>query len=120
MILISEEMDNIYIRNPSFSVKIPYWKTFHFEAGKLVGESRPTAFKGLAHYDKNGKFLGKTLRNTFGGLVHYDRYGNLSGYSDYKSRNTIVHMSVNGLLKRQTLCIFGVLHIHRKTFGDPR
>lgn len=108
------------METPSFSIKIPYWKTFHFEAGMLVGESRPAAFKGFAHYDRNGKLLGKTLRNTFGGLIHYDRYGNLRGYSEYKSRNIIVHMSANGLLKRQTFRIFGVLHIHRKTILGPR
>ena len=118
MILISEEMDNIYIRNPSFSVKIPYWKTFHFGAGKLVGESRPAVAKGLAHYDQYGRPTGKSVRNFVGELNHYDCRGRCTGYSRRSGYGEITHFNSRGRINGVTRSILGVLFVHSKRIRE--
>ena len=80
----------------SLSIKIPYWKTFHFGAGKLVGESRPAVAKGLAHYDQYGRPTGKSVRNLVGELNHYDCRGRCIGYSRKSGLGKLNHFDGRG------------------------
>ena len=68
------------MKTPTFSIRIPHWKTIHFAEGRKVGESRPAYFKGLAHYDHRNKSMGTSIRNFIGELNHYDNSGNCTGY----------------------------------------
>ena len=101
-----------------FSIKIPFWKIIHFEAGKKVGESRPAAFKGLAHYDCNGRCLGKSIRNFIGELNHYDCRDRCTGYSRRSGFEKITHFSSRGQINGTTKSILGILLVHSETIGE--
>lgn len=101
-----------------FSIKIPWWKIIHFEAGKKVGESRPACFKGLAHYDRRGRSTGKSIRNLVGELNHYDCRGRCVGYSRRSGLGGITHFSNRGRVNGTTRSILGVLLVHSETIGE--
>lgn len=97
------------------SINIPYWKILHFEAGKKIGESRHTCFKGLVHYNRRGRIIGKSIRNIFGELHHYDDKGQCTGYSRHSSFGIITHFNSRGRTERITHNIIGILFIHSRT-----
>ena len=96
------------------SIKIPWWKIIHFEAGKKVGESRLACFKGLVHYDYHGRCLGKSVRNFIGELNHYDCRGRCTGYSRQSGYGEITHFSSRGQITGITNHAFGVIFFHRE------
>ena len=95
-----------------FSIKIPFWKIIHFEAGKKVSESRPAAFKGLAHYNHHGRCLGKSIRNFIGELNHYNCSGRCTGYSRQSDFFEITHFSSGGRIRGKTISVLGILLLH--------
>ena len=105
------------MRKMCFSIKIPYWKIVHFEGGRMVGESRRTAFKGLAHYDRYGRCLGKSIRNFVGELNHYDCGGRCTGYSRRCGYREITHFGSRGQINGTTHSILGILFVHSETIG---
>ena len=95
-----------------FSIKIPYWKIIHFEAGQKIGESRLACFKGLAHYDRVGRSLGNSIRNFVGELNHYDSRGHCTGYSRRSGMGRLTHFGNRGEVQGFSTAIMGVLFIH--------
>ena len=95
-----------------FSIKIPFWKIIHFEAGKKAGESQLVAFKGLAHYDNRGRCLGKSIRNFVGELNHYDCRDRCIGYSRRSGFGEITHFNHRGRIKGKTASVLGILFLH--------
>ena len=102
------------MRKTCFSIKVPYWKIIHFNAGKKVGESRYACFKGLAHYDRYGRSTGKSIRNFVGELNHYDCRGRCTGYSRRSGFGEITHFDGRGQIEGITRIIFGLLLVHRE------
>ena len=101
------------MKTPTFSIRIPYWKTIHFAGGRKVGESRPTCFKGFAHYDRRYKSTGTSVRNFIGELNHYDNSGSCTGYSRRGGVGVTFHYSSRGKKIGYTYCFLGVIYIHR-------
>ena len=101
-----------------FSIKIPFWKIIHFDEGKKVGESRPTCFKGFAHYDRYGRPTGKSVRNFIGELNHYDCNGRCTGYSRRSSFGEVKHFDGRGRVEGKTQVILGILFVHTERIGE--
>ena len=98
--------------NPSFSIKIPYWKIVHFRAGKKVGESRPACFKGLAHYDRRNRPIGTSVRNFIGEPNHYNSAGNCVGYSRRDGLGRIDHYDQRGNYLGRSVVLLWLFVIH--------
>ena len=99
--------------NATWSVRIPKWKTIHFRRGRMIGESRPACFKGLAHYDRRNRSIGKSIRNFFGELNHYDNTGKCTGYSRRAGLGVTSHYSNRGKEIGCTYCLLGLIYVHR-------
>ena len=95
-----------------FSIKIPGWKIIHFEGGRKIGESRPAAYKGLAHYDNCGRTTGKSIRNFVGELNHYDCRNQSTGYSRQSGFYKMTHFSRHGQVRGETTSVLGFLFLH--------
>ena len=97
---------------PTFSIRVPYWKTIHFAEGRKVGESRPACFKGLAHYNRRGRSTGKSVRNFVGELNHYDCCENYAGYSRKTSFGKVSHYDSRGKCIGASINIAAIVFLH--------
>lgn len=97
----------------SLSIRIPFWKTVHFAAGKQIGESRPACFKGLAHYDCFGHPRGKSSRNYIGEFIHYDQAGRCTGFSRRFGLYKIQHFNSRGFRIGHTINIANIAFLHK-------
>ena len=96
----------------TYSIKIPYWKIIHFRKGRKVGESRPTCFKGFAHYDRQNRPIGTSIRNFIGELNHYDNSGRCTGYSRRGGIGVTFHYGSRGKKLGYTFNALGIILIH--------
>lgn len=96
----------------TYSIKIPNWKIFHFRKGRKVGESRPTCFKGFAHYDRQNRPIGTSIRNFIGELNHYNNAGNCIGYSRRERPWRIVHYDRRGECLGKSFIFLWILIVH--------
>ena len=94
-----------------YSLRIPFWNTYHFKSGKFVGMSLPACYEGFVHRDQRGRLIGKSIRNFVGELNHYDRHGRCTGYSRRSGIATITHFSSRGHRIGKTFSILGLVLI---------
>lgn len=97
------------------SIKLPFRRIVHFRRGRWAGISRPTCFKGFAHYSPRGRCIGKSIRNPFGELNHYNHHGQCTGYTRKANFCKMNHYDRRGNLQGHIYNILGFLFVYSKS-----